>query len=79
VRSGYLPRVLGALWFLGGLGFVTSNVLLVLAPAYAFSFLLLIPQLLASLSLGFWLLIRGVDAVKWREPEVVAAYGSVPS
>ena len=68
VRSGYLPRVLGALWVLGGLGFVTWNVLLVLTPAYVPSFLP-VPQLLATLSLGLWLLIRGVDVGKWQEKE----------
>jgi hypothetical protein len=66
VRSGYLPRVLGALWVLGGLGFVISNVVWVLAPADASPFLLA-PQLLASLSLALWLLVRGVDVEKWRE------------
>jgi Domain of unknown function (DUF4386) len=66
VRSGYLPRVLGALWVLGGLGFVISNVVWVLAPADASPFLLT-PQLLASLSLALWLLVRGVDVEKWRE------------
>ena len=78
VRSGYLPRVLGALWVLGGLGFVTWNVLLVLTPGYVSS-LLPVPQLLAVLSLGLWLLVRGVDVEKWKENEAVAAYGSVPS
>jgi hypothetical protein len=77
-RSGYLPRVLGALWVLGGLGFVTSNVVWVLAPAEA-SPLLVVPQLLASLSLGLWLLVRGVDVVRWQERGAVEAYGSVPS
>ncbi len=78
VRSGYLPRVLGALWVLGGLGFVTSNVVWVLAPAYASS-LLLLPTILAVLSLGLWLLVRGVDVVKWNERGAAVAYASVPS
>jgi hypothetical protein len=62
-RSGYLPRVLGALLVLGGLGFVTNNILFVLAPASA-SFLLLVPTILAMLLLGLWLLVRGVDMAK---------------
>jgi hypothetical protein len=77
-RSGYLPRVLGALWVLGGLGFVTWNVLLVLAPAYVSPFLP-VPQLLAILSSGLWLLVKGVDVEKWKEHEAVAAYESVPA
>ncbi len=78
VRSGYLPRVLGALWVLGGLGFVTSNVVWVLAPASAPSFLL-VPQLLATLSLTLWLLVRGIDVGKWNERGAVVMYGNVPS
>jgi hypothetical protein len=62
-RSGYFPRVLGALLALGGLGFVTNNILFVLAPASA-SFLLLVPTILAMLLLGLWLLVRGVDVAK---------------
>ena len=77
-RSGYLPRALGALWVLGGLGFVASTLALVLAPADA-SPLLLVPQILATLSLGLWLLVRGVDIGKWQERGAVAAYASVPS
>jgi len=77
VRSGYLPRMLGALWVLAGFGFVTSNVVWVLAPASASS-LLLVPQLLASLSLALWLLVRGVDVGKWNERGAVVANGSVP-
>ena len=77
-RSGYLPRALGALWVLGGLGFMVSTLALVLAPADA-SPLLLVPQILATLSLGLWLLVRGVDIGKWQERGAVAAYASVPS
>jgi len=65
-QSGYLPKVLGVLLALGGLGFVTRNFALVLAPAYASSFFLL-PMTLAVLSLTAWLLVRGVDVAKWEE------------
>jgi hypothetical protein len=71
LRSGYLPRVLGVLWILGGLGFVTKNVLWVFAPADA-SFLLQVPALLAGLLLGLWLLVRGVDVAKRSVHEAVA-------
>ena len=64
-RSGYLPKLLGWLLMLAGLGFITRNFLLVLAPAYASSFLLL-PMFLGGLSLTLWLLVKGVDASKWE-------------
>lgn len=59
-RSGFLPRLAGALFALGGVGFVTRNFLLVLAPEHA-SNLLLLPAVLAGLLLMFWFLIMGVD------------------
>jgi hypothetical protein len=79
-RSGYLPKVMGVIWVLGGLGFVTWNILLVLTPGYASS-LLPVPQVLATLALGLWLLVRGVDVGKWKENEneALAASARVPS
>jgi hypothetical protein len=65
-RSGYLPKLLGILFALGGVGFVTSNFAMVLAPAYA-SFLLFLPAMIAGVSLTFWLLVRGVNVPKWEE------------
>ncbi|MEA2764823.1 MAG: hypothetical protein QOK07_1227, partial [Gemmatimonadaceae bacterium] len=64
-RSGYLPKALGALFALAGLGFIVSNVLLVLAPAYG-SALLLFPMFLAGVSMTVWLLVKGVDVEKWE-------------
>ena len=64
-QSGYLPRFLGVLLAVGGLGFVTRNFTLVLAPAYASSFFL-VPMTVAVLSLTLWLLVRGVDVPKWN-------------
>jgi hypothetical protein len=65
-RSGYLPKFLGVLLVIAGLGFVTKNFLLVLAPAYD-SGLLLLPVALAGVSLTVWFLAKGVDVRKWEE------------
>lgn len=64
-RSGYLPRFLGVLLVLAGLGFITKNFTLVLAPAYA-SDALLLPMFVAVVSLTVWFLVRGVDVPKWQ-------------
>lgn len=64
-RSGFLPRALGALMALAGAGFIASNFLLVLAPAYA-SDLLLLPMFVAVVSMTAWLLVKGVDVRKWE-------------
>jgi hypothetical protein len=65
VRSGYLPRILGLLLALSGLGFVLRTILLVLAPVYASS-LFLLPVAAAGLALTVWLLVRGVDVPTWE-------------
>lgn len=65
-RSGFLPKVLGVLLALGGLGFVIRSFALALAPAYA-SLGLLLPTAVAGLVLTAWLLVKGVDVRKWEE------------
>jgi hypothetical protein len=64
-RSGYLPRTLGVLFWIGGAAFVLDNVLVVLAPTYASGFLLglMAPAGLATM---VWLLVKGVDANQWQ-------------
>src|SRR5215831_14393002 len=64
-RSGYLPKLLGVLMAIGGLGFVLRNFLLILAPAYA-SGLLLMLMLPGGLIMIGWLLIKGVDIPGWN-------------
>ncbi len=64
-RSGYLPKLLGALAAVGGAGFVIRNFALVLAPGYAPGGLLL-PMIAATLALTFWLLVKGVDPSRWN-------------
>ena len=65
VRSGYLPKFLGVLMALGGAGFVVRNFLLILAPAYA-STLLLVLMFPGGLILTIWLLVKGVNVQKWN-------------
>lgn len=64
-RSGYLPKVLGVLLALAGLGFVTKNLAIVLAPSYA-SDILLLPMFLATVSLTVWFFVKGVNVPKWE-------------
>jgi len=64
-RSGYLPRFLGAVLVLAGFGFIAKNLTLVLAPAYS-SNILLLPTILAAVSLTVWFLVKGVDVAKWE-------------
>ena len=64
VRSGYLPRALGALFILGGAGFIAKNILVVAVPQYDMSYVLL-PMFLAWCYWVIWLLIKGIDPANW--------------
>jgi hypothetical protein len=64
-RSEYLPKFLGVLFIVAGLGFVIRNVAVVIAPHYA-SDLLVLPMLIAMIVLSVWMLTKGIDAEKWK-------------
>jgi hypothetical protein len=63
-RSGYLPRFIGVLMLVAGLGFFAKNLTKLLAPAYS-SDLLLAPMFVNVIVLALWLLIKGVERAKW--------------
>ena len=60
MRSGYLPKVFGILFMIGGAGFILRSITYILAPAYG-SWLMLIPMAVAGIPLTFWLLVKGID------------------
>ena len=63
-RSDYLPRFLGILMAVAGLGFFAKNLTKLLAPVYS-SDILLAPMFLNVVVLAIWMLVRGVDRDKW--------------
>jgi hypothetical protein len=65
-RSGFLPKVIGIVLAVGGLGFIANTFAWALAPSLATP-LLLVPAGVAALILTLWLLIAGVDVAKWHE------------
>jgi hypothetical protein len=68
-RSGYLPRSIGVLLVVGGLGYLTNSFAQLLAPALAASLLpwVLLPAFLAESGLALWLTVKGVNVPKWEE------------
>ena len=58
-RSGYLPRILGILFAIGGIGFILRTTTYLLAPSIS-SPIMLMPMALGGIPLTFWLLIKGV-------------------
>ena len=63
-RSTFLPRILGALFALAGLGWLTF-----LSPSLGtlLSPVTMLTGLVGEGSLGVWLLVKGVDLQRWRE------------
>jgi hypothetical protein len=77
-RSAYLPRVLGVLLGITGVGFILKNLTLVLAPTYSSDFLLL-PAPITVLALTLWFLVKGVDVQKWEARVIATNAISQPS
>lgn len=68
-RSGFLPRILGVLMAVAGLCYLTNSFSVFIAPGFAallFPYILL-PCLVAELSLALWLVVMGVNVRKWEE------------
>ena len=66
MRSGYLPRALGAICILGGASFIVKNFLVVVLPQYDLPYVIA-PLPLALVSMALWLLIKGIDRPQWDQ------------
>jgi Domain of unknown function (DUF4386) len=67
-KSDFLPKTPGLLMQLAGVCYLTNSFALLLAPNLAdalFPFVLM-PPLVAELSLALWLVIKGVDVSAWK-------------
>lgn len=67
-KSGYLPRVIGALLWVAGACYLVNSFAHFLAPAFAGRLVpgIFVPILAAELSLAAWLLARGVNVAAWE-------------
>lgn len=67
-RSGYLPKTVGVLMQVAGACYLVNSFALLLAPGIAGRLfpVILIPAFVGEASLCLWLLVRGVNAEKWR-------------
>jgi len=80
IRSEYLPRTLGVLMLVGGLGYVINSSVAVLQPdliGRLFPFTM-VPGFFAEVSLGLWLLANGVDIQAWTRVRAQGRLRSTP-
>jgi hypothetical protein len=67
-RSGFLPRILGIALAIEGVCYLVNSFADFLAPGIAAQvFAVLMVSGLAEVALCLWLLVRGVNVVKWQE------------
>ena len=66
-RSGYMPRSIGVLMEIAGVCYVINSFAVLLSPPLSSLLFpaILIPSLIAELSLALWLLVKGVNEEKW--------------
>ena len=73
MRSGYLPRALGAFYILGGTGFIAKNILVVAVPQYDVPYVLL-PMFLAWCYWIIWQLVKGIDRAEWDAKQTTSLF-----
>lgn len=68
-RSGYMPRSIGVLIQIAGACYVINSFALLLSPPLSSQLFpaILIPSLIAELSLALWLLVKGVRTEQWNQ------------
>jgi Domain of unknown function (DUF4386) len=68
-RSGYLPKLVGVLMQIAGLSYLVACFAALFAPALAdlITPAILLPPLIGESSFCLWLLVKGVNVVKWNE------------
>jgi len=69
IRSGFLPRAIGALMAIDGLGYLVYSFADMVAPGFAAHLVpwIQLPVLAGEGSLCLWLLVVGVDVERWTE------------
>ena len=71
IRSGFLPRILGILLLVAGVGYLTSSVTTLVLPAYRpVVSRFMMPLYFGELPIIFWLLVKGANVPQTRPGSV---------
>jgi hypothetical protein len=79
-KSGYLPKMLGIMIQIAGLGYISNGFAVILFPAIANTVFLaiILPVFAGEISLSLWLLIKGVNVRKWNQSIGIETVGTNP-
>ena len=74
-KSTYLPSILGVLMQIAGLSYLVFSFSKILFPEFSamLGSSIMIPPLIAELSLCFWFLLKGVNTREWKKQTQVLA------
>lgn len=77
-KSGYMPKMLGGLMVVAGVGYMADSWGILVIPNYnpTLTAIFLVPAVIAELWLTLWLIIKGVDDQGWAD-RVPASAGSL--
>ena len=67
-KSEFLPRILGVIYALAGLGYLVNSLVMFLYPhlsSHLFPYVLL-PAFIGECSMSLWLIFKGIDVPKWE-------------
>lgn len=67
IKSNFIPKILGVLLIIAGVGYVFDSFMLFLAPQYGIN----VPDytFIGEVTITLWLLIKGVDVEQWKKRE----------
>jgi hypothetical protein len=68
-KSTYLPKFIGVLYTISGIGYLVNGFMLILAPQLSgiVFMIIVLPVFIGEMSLALRLLIKGVNEVEWRK------------
>ena len=74
-RSGYLSKIVGVLMQIAGLCYLINSFALIVSPSFSARLVpaILLPAFIGELSLCLWLLLKGVNVLKWEKRALEAA------
>lgn len=70
LRSTFVPRIIGPLMMIDGLGYLTFSLASFLSPplgAHLFPYIPMLTAFVGEEVLFLWLIFKGVDTVRWQE------------